>query len=113
MTQVNNTSALERCKQLEGQLKRLLAGQDMSALPTEAKQAVTAIRRNISDARLDVRDYEYSETRSEQLALAEAGKGRLELVRQAVLTASEYNVFSAIDVAHTTATIEQITKQLD
>ncbi len=67
----------------------------------------------MADARLDVRDYEYAQARSEQLEHAEAGKKRLEQLRQAVLTASEYNVFSAIDVAHTTATIEQITNYLD
>ncbi len=67
----------------------------------------------MADARLDVRDYEYAETRAEQQQHAKAAKKRLEQVRQAVLLASEYNVFSAIDVAHTTATIEQITKHLD
>lgn len=99
--------------QLEGQLKRLLAEQDISSLPADVRQVVTSIKRNMADARLDIRDYEYAETRSEQQQQGMAAKKRLEQVRQTVLTASEYNVFSAIDVAHTTATIEQITKYID
>ena len=108
-----DSSPYALCTQLEGQLKRLLAGQDVTALPTDIRKVTASIKRTMADARLDVRDYEYAETRAEQKEHAEAGIKRLEQVRQAVLAASEYNVFSAIDVAQTTAIIEQITKHLD
>ena len=107
------TSPYKLCMQLEGQLKRLLAGQDASTLPPDVRPVVTSIKRIMAEARLDVRDYEYAETRAEQQQHGSDARKRLERVRQAVLTASEYNVFSAIDVAHTTATIEQITKHID
>lgn len=107
------TSPYKLCMQLEGQLKRLLVGQDVSSLPLDVRQVVASIKRTVADARLDVRDYEYAETRAEQQQHGEDARKRLEQVKQAVLAASEYNVFSAIDVAHTTATIEQITKYID
>ena len=109
---MGDPSAFQLCKQLEGQLKLLLSAQDMEALPQQAREAAIAIKRLMADARLDVRDYEFAETRAEQIVHAQAGTKRLEEVRQRILRASEYNVFGAIDVAHQTATIEQIINQL-
>lgn len=109
---MGNPSVYELCRQLEGQLKRLLTAQDLDELPVRGREAAISIRRLMADARLDVRDYEFAETRAEQMKYAKAGTQRLEEVRQRILLASEYNVFSAIDVAHQTATIEQIINQL-
>lgn len=68
---------------------------------------VSSLKREMADARLDARDYELSETRAEQLENAAHAKKRIEDIRKAVLTASEKNLFSAIDVAHITAQLEQ------
>lgn len=65
------------------------------------------------EARLDVRDYELSETRKEQLKNAAAAKKRLEKVRKDILAASEYNIFSAVDVAQFTGDIDHINERLE
>lgn len=72
------------------------------------RKVVTALKYELVDARLDIRDYELSETREEQLANAKSAKERLDNVRKHILVASEHNIFSAIDVAHISANIEQV-----
>ncbi|HET6924883.1 MAG TPA: hypothetical protein VFH39_03585 [Candidatus Saccharimonadales bacterium] len=99
-------------KSLETQLSGVLSRLDLFELPKAEQKLVDTLRRNVADARLDIRDYELSETRDEQLRKAQAAKKRLERVRKGVLAASEYNVFGAVDVAQLTAQLEQISDNL-
>jgi hypothetical protein len=59
-----------------------------------------------------VRDYEYADTRAEQLTYAVAGKKRLDQVRRNIVKASEQGLFSAIDVAQLSANLETVSEQL-
>lgn len=67
----------------------------------------------MAEARLDVRDYELSETRDEQLKNAATAQKRLVKVRKDILAASEYNIFSAVDVAQFTGDIDHINERLE
>jgi hypothetical protein len=100
-------------KQLETQLNLTLSAIDIYSLPVKEAKLIKALRQEMTDARLDVRDYELSETRDEQLKNAKSAKKRLEHVRRNILAASEYNVFSAADVAITSAQIEQIMENIN
>lgn len=95
-------------KQMETQLNGVLSAFDVFSLPTTQRKTITTLRRELTDVRLDVRDYELSETRDEQLKNAGAAKKRLDQVRRHILAASEFNVFGPVDVALLTAQIEQI-----
>lgn len=99
-------------KQLETQLNSTLTAIDIYSLPAKEARLIKVLRQEMTDVRLDTRDYELSETRNEQLKCAEAAKKRLEQVRRHLLAASEYNVFSAVDVALVSAQLEQIIDQL-
>jgi hypothetical protein len=99
-------------KGLENQTVAVLSALDVYTMPQAERKIVTELRRNLTDARLDVRDYELSETRDEQLEKAKIAKERLDQVRKLILAASEANIFSAIDVAQLTATIEHISTNL-
>lgn len=99
-------------KALETQLNGVLSALDVYELPAGERKVVTRLKNNLADARLDIRDYELSETRAEQLRKARDSKLRLEKVRKEILAASEYNVFNAVDVAQFTAQLEQIVDQL-
>lgn len=99
-------------KQLETQLNGVLSAIDVYSLPAAERKTVTTLKRELTDARLDVRDYELSETRDEQLKNAKIAKKRLEHIRKNILAASEFNVFSAIDVAQLTAQLEQISENV-
>jgi len=99
-------------KSLETRLSGVLSRFDTFSLPEAEQKIIEALRQNVVDARLDIRDYELSETRAGQLQKAEEARQRLEHVRKGVLAASEYNVFSATDVAHLSAQLEQIIENI-
>ncbi len=82
-------------------------------MDTKPRKVVTDLGGHITDARLDTRDYELSETRDEQLKHAAAAKKRLALVRKDILAASEYDIFSAIDVAQLTGTVDHIIERIE
>jgi hypothetical protein len=107
-----NQSPYLLTKQLETHLNGVLSPIDLYGLAAEPHKIVVDLRHRITDARLDTRDYELSETREEQLKYARAAKKRLDHVRKDILRASEYNIFSAVDVAQLTAFIEQITEKI-
>lgn len=106
------TSPFLAIGQVETQLKGFLRAVDADTLDVDGRKIIQAIKRFATDARLDIRDYELSETREEQLKNAVKGKKRLEQLRKAILAASEYNVFGPADVAELTARIDQITDHL-
>jgi hypothetical protein len=99
-------------KRLENQIVSVLSPLDIFTMPHSERKLITELRRDMADAKLDTRDYELSETRDEQLDNAKIAKERLDQVRKLILAASEINIFSAIDVAQLTATIEHIDTQL-
>lgn len=103
-----NKSPFLQIKSLETEVVGKLRGLDVASLDKVEQKLIEQLRRDVTDARLDIRDYELSETRAEQLKKAKAGKLQIDKIRKGILAASEYNVFSAIDVAELTAKLEQI-----
>lgn len=101
-------SAYEQIKSLETSVGQILAGFDVFEWPMDQQTAVRELKGALVDARLEVRDYELAETRTEQLAQAKVALERLEHSRTRILQMSAYNVFSAIEVAHLGAQIEHI-----
>lgn len=95
---------------VERQLKVLLRSVDADTLAADEKKAVVSIRRLSADARLDVRDYELSETRAEQLQKAAIAKKRIAKLRAAILIASMS--FGPADVAQIDAQLDQIMGRL-
>jgi len=93
-------------QRVEGQIKALLRQTDPDLLGVKEKKAFAKLRRLAVDTRLDIRDYELSETRQEQLKCAEAAKKRLGQLERAILTVG--SVFGPADVAQISAQLEQI-----
>ena len=103
---MENTSPFLAMQQGEGQIKALLRRVDTDALDTAERKAVVGLRRLVIDTRLDIRDYELSETRDEQLKCAVAAKKQLTQLEKAILVAGP--VFGPADVAQISAQLEQI-----
>jgi len=99
-------------KQLETQVNGIFSSMDVYELDKPQQKIVTAVRRELVDARLDIRDYELSETRTEQLANAKSAHARIDTLRKYILSASEYDIFGAVDVAQLTAQLEQIAEYI-
>ena len=110
---MENNSPFLLIKRLETHLNGVLSALDIFDLPAGERKIITLLKSDLVDARLDVRDYELSETRDEQIKKATEAKKRLERLRKGILAASEYNVFSAIDVAQLTAQLEQIIENIE
>ena len=91
----------------------MVSGMDVYSLERALQKIVTNLRNNMAEARLDTRDYELSETRDEQLKNAAMAKKRLAQVRKDILAASEYNIFSSVDVAQFTGEIDHINERLE
>lgn len=85
---------------------------DVETLSYEEKELVRTLKLQLSDARLDVRDYEYAQTRADQQHAASEGRQRLEQLQQQILKASEYNLLGAIDVAQLSALTQHIISEL-
>jgi hypothetical protein len=97
----------ELVKQVERQVNSVLRRTDWAAVNGAGRKAVDELRQSLSDAKIYARDYELSEMRDEQLDNFKKAKKYLGLARRQILRASEFDVFSAIDVAHLTAQIDQ------
>jgi hypothetical protein len=103
---MENTSPFLAMQRMEAQLKGLLRNIDTELLTAAEQKAVAAIKRLMVDARLDIRDYELSETRVEQLQNAETAKKRIATLQSHVLEAGA--VFGPADVAQIGGQLEQI-----
>lgn len=90
----------------ETQLKILLRGVDTDMLTPDEKKALSSLKRLSGDARIDIRDYELSETREEQLVKAKDARRRLGRLKSNIVAASM--VFGAADVAQLDAQLDQI-----
>jgi len=93
-------------QRIEAQIKSLLRDVDVDLLEPAEKKAMASLRRLAVDARLDIRDYELSETRDDQLKCAVAAKKRLVKLQTAIVAAGA--AFGPADVAQLTAQLEQI-----
>ncbi len=105
-----NSSPFLAMQEAERLVKGLLRQVDTDTLTNDEKAAMTRIRRQAIDTRLDIRDYELSETREEQLKCAVVAKRRLERLERAIVQAG--TVFGPADVAHLSAQLEYIAERI-
>lgn len=77
-------------------------------LERKYRNDLSELRQNLVDIRIYTNAYEFSEERPEQLEHAKAAKEYLGHAKQHILKTSEADVFSAIDVAHLSAQIDQL-----
>ena len=103
---MESTSPFLAIQRTEGQIKALLRGIDLEQLEVVERKAAASLRRLIVDTRLDIRDYELSETRNEQLKSAKVAKKQLAKLRETILAIG--SVLGPADVAQLTAQLEQV-----
>ena len=101
-------------KRLEADVTRLAsAAQAAGIIGSQMQRNIKLLRRDVIDARLDIRDYELAETRAEQVRIGKDASKRLKQIEQSILGASQYNIFSAIEVAQLSAAIAQLQEHLE
>ena len=105
---MTSESAFAQIKRLEASLTKLLSQVDTTELEHAARQLTHDIRRDLVDTRLDIRAYEYADTRSEQLQEVQAAKERLQRLQRHILAASLHDMIGPIDVAELSARIDTL-----
>lgn len=105
-------SPYDQAKALEAQINAVLSVIDADASPIEERKIITLLKRQIVDARLDIRDYDYADTRVEQSRHGEEARKRLEQLEILIIAASEYNIFGAADVAQISAHAQALAAEL-
>lgn len=95
----------------EVHIKGLLRTLDTDMLDKDERKLMSSLKRLAIDARLDIRDYELSETRPEQVENAVKAKNIVFKLQAAILATG--NVFGPADVAHLSAQLEQINGKLE
>jgi len=100
-------------KRLDGEITRILAAARAAGLlEGKVEQETKLLKRDLTDARLDIRDYELAETKAEQQQLGDGASKRLARVEQSILAVSQHDIFSALEVAKLSAQIAQLQEQL-
>ncbi|MEO6761076.1 MAG: hypothetical protein ABI220_01705 [Candidatus Saccharimonadales bacterium] len=102
---MENKSPFLAIKQIDTMLKGILREIDLEELKAAEKKAIQSLKHQMVDTRLDIRDYELSETRDEQLKYAHEAKKGVAKAQALMLQAD--TVFGATDVAHLTARLDQ------
>lgn len=90
---------------------RLLSYIDQYELSTAQQHEIAALKNGLIDARLEIQDYELAETREFQIQNAVQAKEYLANLQNTIVKNSA-GAFGAVDVAHLTAYIGQITDNL-
>ena len=109
----NNQAPSVMAKRLEAEVRMILRPTDVYKLGPDERETLANLRQNLADARIYTTDYELLEIREDQSLNAKRAKHWLREARDDILSASQHDIFSAIDVAHLSAQIEQIIGNLN
>ena len=96
-------------KRLENEVRVALRKVDSRKLDRRERDTLAKMEQAFEEARIYARDYEMSEMLDEQIANAKGARKWLARARSGILKASEHDIFGAVDVAHLSAQIDQIT----
>lgn len=97
--------------QLERRVKITLREVERDKLHKAEKAQFDKIKLALTQLKLDVRDYEYAETRAEQMKWGKIARHNLKALEQGVLTLG--TVFGAADTAEIGAQIDTIRTELE
>jgi len=109
---MDSSSPSTGIKRIESEIRLVWRQFDVSRLPAKQKAVLAELEQDLLDARKYTSAYELSETREEQLNNAKTAKHWLNKARRCILTASEHDIFSAVDVASLSAQIETVKEKL-
>lgn len=97
-------------QQVDRRVKAALRAAQYEELNREETKLTKELRQLLNETRLDVRDYEYAESREHQLRAKQAARKNLMIIEKHIVQLG--NVFGAADVAELSAHIDQIRDRL-
>ena len=109
---MENDAPLKQLGKIAQQIRSILHTTEVDLDDTVVRKMTQSILRNLEIAHKFLHDYESEEDVRLQALVLPQGIARLETLRKNILDASQYNLFGAVDVAHLTATIDQLIERL-
>lgn len=104
-------SATSIAQKLIALIKNVSRGVDVEALSQQDKAVLQQIHLACNEVRLDVRDYEYAQTRDEQLKWAKIGRHNISALSKMLLSLDA--IFTAADIAECGAYLESLRSALE
>jgi hypothetical protein len=104
-------SLLAVIQQVEREIRGITRKVDTEKLSAGEKRMFEQIQLACNELKLDIRDYEYAESRAEQVKWAKIGKHNLRALESYILQLNE--VFAAADVAQISAQLHHVGDKLD
>ena len=90
---------------------QLLRAVDTADYTIKEQQTIATLKNTLADVRLDIQDYEFAETKAEQLRFSTDAKRRLDKIHT-LLLALPLGVAGPVDIAQLSAYIEHIKERL-
>lgn len=90
----------------------MLRAHDLRKLPIKQRTTLTNLMQNFENTRIYANVFEVSEEPKDHHKNAQQVRKWLEQARKNILSASEFNIFGAVDVASLSAQIEQLLSEL-
>lgn len=97
-------------QQVDRQVKGLLRQIDSESLVKEEKQSIQDLKQLLNEVRLEIRDYDFAQTRDEQLKHGKLARKQLRKLVDVILALS--SLFGPADIAQLTAQLEQLSEKL-
>ncbi|PID30710.1 hypothetical protein CSA80_04385 [Candidatus Saccharibacteria bacterium] len=100
-----------QAKDIERQIKRIVRDADIEKLSLQERKLVEKLKMACNEVWLDVRDYEYAETREEQIKWRKLGRHNIAAAEQYLLELG--TIFGPVDSAELSANLSAISEQLN
>jgi len=109
---MESQSPAAQLKKLEKYIYNLKAARHLNTLSTAPREAMIALRNDVSNARIQVDAYQNNEDSRMQAELLARAVELLEQVRAGILMASSYDLVDVVDVAQLSAMTELIIERI-
>lgn len=104
-------SLTEIIKQVDREIKGVLRRSDTESLSPEKRKLVGEVKLAGNEARLDIRDYEFAQTRREQLQAAKLARHNLTALESRIIALDD--LFDPADIAALSARIQLLREGLE
>ncbi len=98
-------------QQIDRRVKGILRGVDIDTLVPDDKKIVQHLRLACNEVKLDVRDYEYAQTRIEQQKWVKIAHHNINALERLILGLDE--IFGPVDVAELSAQLELLQSKIE
>ncbi len=103
-----NHSPSYRIKQVDTEISLVLRKVEIHKLSQKNRELLAKLQQELNDARIYSRDYEGADNPEDRMKNAAFARKWLKRAHRDMLSASEHNIFGAVEVAQLSAQIDQI-----